>query len=92
MGLTQHNAVYFDTLRVSGVDAGALRAAAEAAQLNLRYLDDGSIGISLDETSTAEDVLAIANVFGKVAGRGVAVRGERRVAGRRPRCAAPRRS
>ena len=47
-----------------------LRAAAEAAQINFRYLADGSIGISLDETSTADDVLAIANVFGKVVGRG----------------------
>ncbi len=35
MGLTQHNAVYFDTLRVSGVDAGALRAAAEACAAEL---------------------------------------------------------
>jgi glycine dehydrogenase len=70
MGLTQHNAAYFDTVRVSGVDASALRAAAESAQINFRYLADGSIGIALDETTTAEDVLAIANVFGKVAGRG----------------------
>ncbi len=37
--------------------------------INFRYLDDGAIGISLDETTTAGDVLAIANVFGKVAGR-----------------------
>jgi glycine dehydrogenase len=70
MGLTQHNASYFDTLRVSGVDTGTLRAAAEAAQINFRYLADGSIGISFDETSTSEDVLAIANVFGKVVERG----------------------
>ena len=70
MGLTQHNAAYFDTIRVSGVDAAELRAAAESAQINFRYLPDGSIGIALDETTTADDVLAIANVFGKVAGRG----------------------
>lgn len=70
MGLTLHNAAYFDTLRVSGVDAETLRAAAEAAQVNFRYLADGSIGISLDETSTSDDVLAISNVFGKVVGRG----------------------
>jgi glycine dehydrogenase len=73
MGLTQENAAYFDTLRVSGVDAATLRAAAEAAQINFRYFDDGAIGISLDETSTGEDVSAIANVFGKVVGRGTAL-------------------
>jgi glycine dehydrogenase len=70
MGLTQHNAVFFDTLRVSGVDPAALRATAESAQINFRYLADGSIAISLDETSTSDDVLAIANVFGKAVGRG----------------------
>ncbi|HTU99879.1 MAG TPA: aminomethyl-transferring glycine dehydrogenase, partial [Luteitalea sp.] len=70
MGLTQHNAAYFDTLRVSGVDAAVLRRAAESAQINFRYLADGSVGISLDETTTADDVSAVANVFAKVAGRG----------------------
>ena len=70
MGLTQHNAAYFDTLRVSGVDAAVLRKVAESAQINLRYLADGSIGISVDETTTAEDVSAVANVFGKVLERG----------------------
>ncbi|MCC6163442.1 MAG: aminomethyl-transferring glycine dehydrogenase [Acidobacteria bacterium] len=63
MGLTQHNAAFFDTIRVSGVDAGTVRAAAEAARINLRYLADGSIGISLDETATDADVSAVANVF-----------------------------
>ena len=70
MGLTQHNAVFFDTLRVSGIDPAVLRATAEAAQINFRYLADGSVAISLDETSTSDDVLAIANVFGKAVGRG----------------------
>ncbi len=73
MGLTQENPAYFDTLRVSGVDAAALRSAAEAAQINFRYFDDGAVGISLDETTTTEDVSAIANVFGRVAGRGTSL-------------------
>nr|WP_239493343.1 aminomethyl-transferring glycine dehydrogenase [Luteitalea sp. TBR-22] len=73
MGLTQHNAVYFDTLHVSGVDAATLRATAEAHQVNLRYLADGTVGISLDETTTDEDVVLLANVFAKATGRGVQV-------------------
>ncbi len=76
MGLTQENTAWFDTLRVSGVDAAALRAAAEAAQINLRYLPDGAIGISLDETTTADDVAAIASVFAKVVGRGTSIAGD----------------
>jgi glycine dehydrogenase len=73
MGLTQHNGAYFDTLRISGIDAAVLRRVAESAQLNFRYFVDGAIGISLDETTTAEDLSAIANVFGKVAGRGTSL-------------------
>ncbi len=69
LGLRQENAAYFDTLRVSGVDAPAVRRSAEAAQINLRYFADGAIGISLDETTTAGDVSAIADVFGSVVGR-----------------------
>ena len=71
MGLTQHNAAFFDTLHVSGVDAASLRATAEAHQVNLRYLADGTVGISLDETTTGNDVMLLANVFAKATGRGV---------------------
>ncbi|WP_396626655.1 aminomethyl-transferring glycine dehydrogenase [Luteitalea sp.] len=71
MGLTQHNAAFFDTLHVSGVDAASLRATAEAHQVNLRYLADGTVGISLDETTTGDDVMLLANVFAKATGRGV---------------------
>ncbi|KAB8190203.1 aminomethyl-transferring glycine dehydrogenase [Lysobacter maris] len=55
---------YFDTLHVSGVDAAAIHARAEAARINLRRIDAGRVGISLDETSTREDIVAIAGLFG----------------------------
>ncbi len=55
---------FFDTLHVTGVDAAAIHVRAEAAGINLRHLDDHSLGISLDETSTREDVLALAALFG----------------------------
>ena len=57
-GLRQTNAAYFDTLRIEGADANAVRAAAESAGLNLRYTADG-IGISLDETTTRQDLADI---------------------------------
>ena len=55
---------FFDTLHVVGIDADAIHARAEAARINLRRIDAGSLGISLDETSTREDVIALAALFG----------------------------
>ncbi|WP_257387392.1 aminomethyl-transferring glycine dehydrogenase [Tahibacter caeni] len=55
---------FFDTLHVVGVDAEAIHAKAEAARINLRRIDAGSLGISLDETVTREDLVALAALFG----------------------------
>lgn len=55
---------FFDTLHVVGVDAEALHAKAAAARINLRRIDAQSVGISLDETVTRDDVLALAALFG----------------------------
>ena len=61
-GLKQTNTAYFDTLRLTGAK-GDLRDAAEAAGLNFRYFADGAVGISVDETTTIEDVSEIVAVF-----------------------------
>ena len=55
---------FFDTLHVTGVDADAVHARAAAARINLRRIDGRSLAISLDETSTRADVLALAKLFG----------------------------
>ncbi|RPD88304.1 aminomethyl-transferring glycine dehydrogenase [Luteimonas sp. 100069] len=55
---------FFDTLHVSGVDADALHASACAAGFNLRAIDASSVGISLDETTTRDEVVALAKLFG----------------------------
>ena len=55
---------FFDTLHITGVDAAAIHAKARAAGINLREIDSGSIGISLDETTTRADVVALAGLFG----------------------------
>ena len=60
-GLRQLNDVYFDTLCVECPDGAAtVRQRAEAAGINLRYLDDRHVGIALNERVTAEDVADIA--------------------------------
>jgi glycine dehydrogenase len=55
---------FFDTLHVTGIDADSVHAKARAARINLRPIDSGSLGISFDETTTREDVIAVAALFG----------------------------
>jgi len=55
---------FFDTLHVLDVDAAAIHAQAEAARMNLRRIDARTVGISLDETTTRADVVALAALFG----------------------------
>jgi glycine dehydrogenase len=62
-GLTQTNAAYFDTVRIEGAKAATVRAAADATGLNFRYFADGAIGISVDETTTIQDVADIVAAF-----------------------------
>ena len=63
LGLRQTNAAYFDTLRIEGAQVAAVTKAAVAAGINYRYFADGAIGMSLDETSTIEDVADIIKTF-----------------------------
>jgi len=62
-GFRQTNTAYFDTLRIEGAKAPAVRAAADRAGLNFRYFADGAIGISVDETTTIDDVADVVAAF-----------------------------
>ena len=55
---------FFDTLHVTGVDAEQIHLYASHQRINLRKLDAGSVGISLDETVTRADLGALAKIFG----------------------------
>ncbi|HEX7631937.1 MAG TPA: aminomethyl-transferring glycine dehydrogenase, partial [Lacunisphaera sp.] len=63
-GLTINAEPVFDTLTVSGVDAAKIHAAAVAAKINLRHVDEKSVGISLDESTTTGDVQTLLWLFG----------------------------
>ncbi|MEQ5802198.1 aminomethyl-transferring glycine dehydrogenase [Halomonas sp. H10-9-1] len=54
---------WFDTLRLTGLDAGKVYGRALTHQINLRYFDDGDIGVSLDETTTAHDLDTLFDVL-----------------------------
>ena len=66
----RHDA-YFDTLRVDLEDTTQerVRERAEAHEINLRYYDDGSVGVALDQTVSAEDLDALFTVFGATNGQ-----------------------
>src|SRR5690554_2842794 len=55
---------FFDTLHVTGVDAEQIHTYASHQRINLRKIDAGRVGISLDETVTRADLVALAKVFG----------------------------
>jgi glycine dehydrogenase len=71
LGYKQLNSQYFDTLHIQlgQVKAGALHALAGSNQINLRYLADDTVCISLDETHQVEDLKAVLEVFALAAGK-----------------------
>ncbi len=62
---------YFDTVRVSGTksECDGWMTAAYGAAMNLRRIDDGSIGVAFDETTDEDDLRALFEVFGGAAGK-----------------------
>ncbi|MEK7250645.1 MAG: aminomethyl-transferring glycine dehydrogenase, partial [Bacteroidota bacterium] len=67
LGYEQVNAVYVDTLKVKVGSAERIRAIAEAKQVNFRYIDEYTIGVSLDETTLVEDAHKIISIFAEAA-------------------------
>jgi glycine dehydrogenase len=63
LGFNNVNEYYFDTLKVEVKDTAAVRKLAEAQEVNFHYFDNGYVGISLDETTTQNDVLDILHIF-----------------------------
>jgi glycine dehydrogenase len=54
---------FFDTIVVKTDELTAIKAKAERQHINLRYIDDKHIGISLDETTGTEDLYDLINCF-----------------------------
>ena len=69
LGIHQTNEYYFDTLHLSGVDATGVSKIALTENINFRYFTDGSIGITIDEITSAKDIAAIVEIFEKVTGK-----------------------
>lgn len=73
-GYTLLNKDYFDTLWIelpAGVTAAALKTAAEAAEMNFRYVNENQVTISFGESITEKDVNDLIAVFAAVNGKTV---------------------
>jgi glycine dehydrogenase len=71
-GYKQLNANFFDTLRISipeGVKIDTLRKLAVESHVNFNYLDEDHVGISLDETTSLEDVNLVLHIFASAASK-----------------------
>ena len=70
-GYKQLNTAFFDTLRIAlpeGVSQEAVRAIALEHQVNLLYLPNGIIGLSIDETTDRQALEVLLAIFGKAIG------------------------
>lgn len=69
LGYNQVNTVFFDTLCIAAGDLSAsIHKDAVDNEMNFRY-DGDKICISLDETTSREDIARIASIFSRIAGR-----------------------
>lgn len=73
LGFKQENESFFDTLYFrlpDTVKIEEIKKVAPNQEVNFRYFDDNRhIGISLDETTSTEDVALVAAILGKAAGK-----------------------
>ncbi len=72
LGFEQVNTYYFDTLKVKVNHLEKFKMIAESKDMNFRYFaDDNYVGISLDETTTTEELEDIIRIFAIHGGSGV---------------------
>ncbi|MDR1203367.1 MAG: aminomethyl-transferring glycine dehydrogenase [Tannerellaceae bacterium] len=72
LGYKQLNTNFFDTLMIElpvNVSLNALREIALNCKVNLRYFEEGQIGISIDETTQLTDIGVLLYIFADAAGK-----------------------
>ncbi len=72
LGYRQMNPYYFDTLRFAlpdNISAGQIRTIALNKQVNLRYFDNGDVGMSIDETTDTAAANVLMAIFAIAAGK-----------------------
>ena len=65
LGLQQVNTAVFDTLKVKVTSSETVKKIAEQHEVNFLYIDQNTIGISLNETTTISDLNKIIEIIAK---------------------------
>ena len=68
LGYYNFNEYFFDTLKIKVADTAKILSIAEARQINFHYFDQNHIGITLDETTTQQNIVDILTVFAEALG------------------------
>jgi glycine dehydrogenase len=72
LGYKQNIVNFFDTLKIElpeGVTIEAIQKLALAQEINFRYIDEKTVGISTDEKISDAEMAAILNIFAKAASK-----------------------
>ncbi len=72
LGYNVSNDYFFDTLRISlpaTVSAQQIRTIALSKEVNLRYFDNGDVGLSIDETTNLNAVNILTSIFAIAIGK-----------------------
>ena len=59
-GIEQYNEVFFDTLKIRVINATEIRARAVGMGINLNYIDEELISVSINEATSMEDLSQLA--------------------------------
>jgi glycine dehydrogenase len=69
LGVQQVNEFYFDTLHLTGFDANKLFELANEQAINFNYFTNGTVSISIDETTSVKDIQSIVHLFETLTGK-----------------------
>jgi glycine dehydrogenase len=69
LGIQQVNEFYFDTLHLTGFDANKLFELANKEAINFNYFTNGTVSISIDETTSVKDIQLIVQLFETLTGK-----------------------
>ncbi|PWT71848.1 MAG: glycine dehydrogenase (aminomethyl-transferring) [Bacteroidetes bacterium] len=68
MGYPNVNEYFFDTLKIKVENVSKLHKNADIRKINFHYFDEQHVGISLDETTSQQDIIEILSVFAEAEG------------------------
>ncbi|MCL4126648.1 UNVERIFIED_CONTAM: hypothetical protein GTU68_056529 [Idotea baltica] len=63
-GIKQSNSNYFDTLKIQVKNANELIASMQKQGINLNFINESEVSISINEATTTEDIKTLALLFG----------------------------